>query len=287
MVALPKTAEDPTLIAMEKVMEAESQHEPPRPYLGMSAIGDPCARKLWYQFRWFAKPSFGAKTLANFADGHYAEDLMAERLRKVPGVELTTHLEDGNQIGFVDIGGHFRGHMDGRIKGIYQAPKTKHVWEHKAVNPDKFKKLNAFKESHDEKAALQQWDPIYYGQGVVYMHYDNTDRHYLTCSTAGSRDWTSVRTEANPEHAQELIRKAEMIISSDDAPQKVRTDPAYFWCRWCTFADICHRGADAEKNCRTCKSSEPVDGGWKCNKYGQNIPLEFQRKGCDEWNSMI
>ncbi len=287
MAVLPSKT-DPTLAAMAAEMEAQAKAELPRAYLGGSSIGDPCERKLWYRFRWAGKEHFGANTLANFEDGHASEAIMANRLRLVPGVQLVTHGDDGNQIGWKDLGGHFGMNCDGHILGVLQSPKTWHVWEHKATNPDKFKKLEKLKADYGEKAALKKWDGTYYAQAQVYMYYAGLTRHYLTCCTAGSREWTSVRTEADSGEAEDLIRKAERIICSDAAEQlnRVSSDPAYYLCRWCSFSGICHRGEPVQKNCRTCSKSEPTENGqWTCKKYKKEIPFDFQLKGCNGWHT--
>lgn len=278
---------DVTLEAMERAMEREAAKEPPRPYLGMSSIGDPCARKLWYRFRWAGSESFQAATLARFADGHYSEDVMADRLNAIDGVTVETRDKTGTQIGFSDIGSHFRGHLDGIIQGLLQAPKTPHVWEHKCVNEAKFKKLEKLKEEHGEKAALQKWDEIYYAQALVYMEYSGLSRHYLTVCTPGSREWTSCRTEADKAKAMELIAKAESIIEATEPPQRIG-DATFYLCKFCSFFGICHEGEAVQKNCRTCKHSEPAeDGEWVCSKFSDVIPRDFQRAGCDQWISLL
>lgn len=288
MAALPQTI-DPTLAALNAAMEDQALTQTPRAYLGMSAIGEECTRKLWYQWRWVADVEHDAATLARFADGHYSEDVCAARLRSVPGIELETHLEDGNQIGFIDMAGHFRGHMDGRITGLLQAPKTPHVWEHKCVNETKFKKLNKLKEELGEKNALAAWDEVYYAQAVLYMHYDQLDRHYLTCATAGSREITSVRTEKNPAYAEQLIAKAESILNAEQPPARAYKEPSFYKCKWCPFSEQCHYGAPAKRTCRTCRKAEPVEGGkWRCNFYNQIIPtVNDEVAACGNWQSLL
>lgn len=287
MAAIPLINIDPTIQAMKVALEEVAAADKPRPYLGMSSIGDECSRKLWYQWRWFDANVFDADTLARFADGHASEDITADRLRKVPGINLVTHLSTGKQIGYSDIGGHFKGHLDGQIEGLLQAPKTKHVWEHKCVNEAKFKKLEKLKEELGEKQALAKWDEIYYAQAVLYMFYADLTRHYLTVTTPGSREITSCRTEANNDYARELIAKAESIICSEEPPQKLSQDPSFYKCKWCNFSDVCHYQAPILQHCRTCAFSQPIEGGkWECKAWGE-IPYEGQLQGCDQWTSLV
>ena len=127
---------DPTLDALDQQLIRDN---PPtqRTYVGGSVIGQDCERALWYSFRWALENVFDAVTLCRFADGHASEAIVAERLRAIPGLRLWTEAEDGNQYGYQDLGGHLRMHLDGVIKGLVQAPKTPHAWEHKCVNERK------------------------------------------------------------------------------------------------------------------------------------------------------
>lgn len=233
---------DPTLEAADRALEEHEARRPRRKYLGMSAIGDACSRKLWYGFHGASGGArrHDAATLKRFADGHASEAIMADRLRLVPGIELHTLDPNGNQWGFSDHDGRFRGHMDGAIRGLIQAPKTWHVWEHKCVGEKKQAELTKLKADKGEKAALKAWNPVYYAQGVLYMHYSGMERHYLTVSSPGTRTTISCRTEADPIHAAELINKAERIINARAPLAKVSEDPAWFQCRMCEYAAACH-----------------------------------------------
>lgn len=232
---------DPTLAAVDRAIEAAAANEPPRTYLGMSQIGKPCERELWYSIQpSIPRRKIDAASIKRFEDGYYGEDLMAKRLRMVPGVELHTHNEDGSQFGFADFDGKFCGHMDGAIIGIIQAPKTWHVWEHKQVNEEKFKKFQKLKADLGEKKVLEQWDGVYYAQAVLYMEYSDMERHYLTVSTPGGRQFDSVRTDKNPRMAKALREKASRIITAITPPPRINDSPAFYLCKWCQYRDICH-----------------------------------------------
>lgn len=276
---------DPTLAAIDAALEAESAAEQPRPYFGASSAGDDCARKLWLRHRWARKETFDAATLKRFADGHAGEDLQADRLRKVPGVKLTTtDPKTGEQLAVGDCGGHLRGHLDGVITGLLQAPKTPHVWEHKQVGEKTFDGLRAAVQKHGEKDALEHWNPVYFAQAQVYMHLRKLTRHYLTVSTPGGRDTTSVRTEHQADKAKKIIARAAEIIFAASPPEGVSTDPAWWQCKMCSFAPLCHGNAAPAVNCRTCAHVTPGEAGnWHCGRnLGEAIPVEFQRIGCDD-----
>lgn len=286
MVSLP-AAPDPTLQAVDAALEERARRDKQRPYLGMSAIGQPCARKLWYGFRWSKAPEFDAATLKRFEDGHRGEDMQAERLRLVPSIDLATiDPTTGQQFAYVDHGGHFRGHSDGIISGLVQAPRKPHIWEHKQTDDKKQAKLEKLKAELGEKAALAKWDETYHAQAILYMAYSGLERHYLTCASAGGRRTVSVRTEADNDEAARLRQKALDIIRAEEPPPRLSEKPEYYICKWCEFSDICHGEELPGPNCRTCCHATPEldgDGKWTCAHYeSQEIPVDFQRQGCDQ-----
>ena len=279
MAAIP-LHQDPTLAEADRVLAETENAKPPRPYLGMSGIGEECERKLWYGFRWVLPVEFDANAHKRFLDGHRTEDLILQRLRRVPGIEVhTIDPETGYQFGVSDLGGHFKGHLDAAICGLIQAPKTWHVGEVKAS--EKIDDLRKVIAKLGEKNALREWNFTYYVQGVLYMHYTGMERHYLVCSSPGGRDWVSVRTNADPEEALRQRAKAERIVFSQHPLERLSDKPDFYKCRWCSFAEHCHGEAFPRSNCRTCLHSTPLpDGTWGCDRWNKTLSVEDQRKGC-------
>jgi hypothetical protein len=240
MVAIPQH-NDPTLQAMKVACEAQGNKQAARNYLGASLIGNPCSRQIWYSYKAYPKKPFSAETLWNFEDGHRTEDLIAARLRLLPNIELWTHDEQGNQFGFEALGGKFKGHIDGVIRGLIQAPKALHIWENKCSAEKKYNEFQSLKAKHGEKQTLKNWNEGYFIQAQLYMHFLNIDRHYTTVAKAGGRDIDSCRTEYQPEIAEKAIDKADKIISAVSEPVRISEAPDYFICRWCDYADICRK----------------------------------------------
>lgn len=283
MAKIPNPDErDPTLEAADRALESQALLEKPRPYLGMSSIGEACSRKLWYRFRWTSRERFDAATLKRFEDGHRTEALIIDRLRKVSGLTLIDRdPATGRQIGHSDIDGHFRGHEDGEIVGILQALKTWHVFEAKATAEKKFSELKRIILAVGQKAALRKWNPVYFAQGVLYMFYSGLTRHYTVVATPGARDWQSLRTEADTPFALELVAKAGRIIRAESPPVRLSETPDHFECRYCAFAGICHEGQPPERNCRTCLHVTPVQRGqWYCARWDKLLAEDEQREGC-------
>jgi len=272
MVAINVNEYDRSLALVDKTIEeAEEKKTNRRGYLGMSQIGEPCWRKLFYSFRLVKKRKITASGLKAIEDGYTQEDVMARRLRAVPGIELYTVDPENptKQIEFKMINGHLGGHCDGIIRGLVEAPETWHVWEHKSVNVDKFNKLKKLREEIGEKESLEKWDEIYYAQAQTYMHNAKLSRHFLTVSTPGGRDRISVRTEYKEVAANVLIHKAASIIFENVLPPKISDRSEFYLCKWCDYTQICHFDDKPALTCRSCASWQPVaDAGNFCVTKG-------------------
>lgn len=276
---------DPTLMAMDGALIERQRDQKPRAYLGMSQIGRPCERELWYSFRWVEPVSFDATSLKRFDDGHRTEEVIARRMRMVEGIELhTIDPSTGNQIRVSDFGGHFSGYLDGVVLGLLQAPKTWHVWECKATNDTKLAQLGKLKADLGEKAALAEWDATYFAQAQAYMGYIGMSRHYLIATSPGGRTQDAVRTDADPVAFAQIKAKALRIIQSDTPRPKLSTDPAFYQCKMCSFASTCHAGKVPQVNCRTCAHATPdtARGGWHCARHQRHMTTDEQRVGCDQ-----
>jgi len=239
MVMIPQL-NDPTLDAMLRMIETQPNED--RGYLGASQIGDECARKIWYKFNKFPERASEYKAIGTMAaeSGYYAEDITAKRLSAVRGIELSVLNSLGGQHGWSAFDGKFKGHVDGLIKGILQAPVAQHIWEHKDKDHKKFSDFQNKKASFGEKNTLKNWNIQYYGQAQINMHYMKIDRHYLTISYAGARKYDSCRTNYDPVYAEQLNDKAYKIINTSAPPMRVNDKPDFYLCKFCPFKDECH-----------------------------------------------
>ena len=81
-----------------------------RDYLGASRIGEPCARRLAYEYAHTPEDpdkAFSGQTLRIFAAGHTFEDLTIVWMRDA-GFDLRTRRRDGGQFGFETAGGRVK-----------------------------------------------------------------------------------------------------------------------------------------------------------------------------------
>lgn len=274
---------DPTLDAADRALEAEAAASPYRTRtIAMGQVGGSCQRRAWYNFRWAFRERFNAITLKRFADGHTSEDVIIARLKKVEGIELVDKDPvTGKQFTYIDCDGHAKGKCDGKITGILQAPKKLHVFEAKAVAEKKLAEFRKIKAEVGEKQTLKKWNEEYYGQAQLYMHYEETDRHYCVVASPGVRDWDSCRTEYDPAYALKLKARMVRILRSEYPLDKVSEKPDWFECRMCPMRGICHEGEMPDRNCRTCLHSTPIENGqWQCERWGKTLTPEEQAIGC-------
>ena len=257
----------------------DAHNEAERPYLGGSVIGDACARKLFYGYRWACEPEkFEGRMLRLFQTGHLEEPRLIEDLRRSGVTVFDVDPETGRQFAVSAIGGHFRGHLDGRAMGIKEAPKTEHVLEFKTHNAKSFAKLL--------KGGVATAKPLHFAQMQVYMQLSGLTRALYLAKNKDDDALYSERVELDPVHAGKLLGKAEAIITAHTPPSKLHEDPdskLSFDCNYCPAANLCHRGAWARRNCRTCISATPEldgDGRWTCDFHKRDLTVDDQRAGC-------
>jgi hypothetical protein len=167
---------------IDSALVAQNRQQRPRNYLGGSRIGEPCARKLIYEFTNTpvdAGKGFNGQTLRIFDAGHQFETLSIRWLRAA-GFDLRDKGRNGRQFGFSIADGRIRGHIDGVI---VSGPDVGIVWpalfEHKTLNAKSWTDL--------VKRGVELSHPIYYAQLQIYMAYRIWARRYSRRSTRTAR----------------------------------------------------------------------------------------------------
>lgn len=230
---------DPLLALIDKVLLDDDASQPVRDYIGASGINGDCDRRIWLQYHGH-KNVFDAPSLRKINDGHVTEKTIIGWLEKIPGLELYHTKPDGTQYGFSDLGGKYKGHYDGVIRGIPQSPNTWHILEIKTVDAKYMTELKKIIEKYGEENALAEWRPAYYGQAVTYMWYEKLTRHLTIVASAGGRELLTVRTHQNHTFAKQLRDKAERLLSMQTPPERIG-DSTYYKCRMCGLKDVCQR----------------------------------------------
>src|SRR4029077_13225364 len=247
-----------------------------RSYLGCSQFGNECDRALWYAFRWAVEPEhlYGRKVRL-FQTGHREEKRMIEDLIRV-GVEV-----DHGQLEVSGLGGHIKGHLDGRAVGFVEAPRAVHVLELKTHNDQSYKALL--------KYGVKKSKPGHYAQVQLYMHLGGMSRAFYLAHNKNDDSLYAERIAYDEKAAVQLMLRGGRIVTTDVAPTRLYPDEharEAFPCQWCPALEACHHKAmPTRRNCRTCISSTPIvggkDGKWWCGHWRRDLSLEAQRAGCD------
>jgi hypothetical protein len=141
----------------DKVVEGS-----PRSYLGLSQVGDSCHRRLQHNHYWTYNSTYDARIARLFQVGHDAEEIMIADLATI-GIIVTDQQEE-----IVGVGGHWKGHTDGRghiLAGspadIESYPKKPFLTEYKTHNDKSFKDL--------KKNKVRKSKPTHYRLSFVFL----------------------------------------------------------------------------------------------------------------------
>lgn len=264
-----------TRLKIEIAIEDEMIEQEFRPYLGMSSLANPCSRKLWYGFRLCAKILIDPRVNRLFGRGHNEEPIIQADLKKAGVICL---VDPKNQPEFVHGNSHIKGHPDDRLRNLPDAPKTDHLGEYKTHNDKSFKDL--------KKKGMRLSKPVHAGQMDVYMHKWKLTRGLYVAVNKNDDARYYERVAINKDNAEMLLAKGIDIIGTEVPPPKIGKS-TWYECKWCTYYDICHFGAQPLKNCRTCKFGDICDHGkWECSGHKIELAFEQQQLGCKRHSYM-
>ena len=271
MAELPDTS-SPTREAIFAGYEADAS-EGFRTHLGASLIGKECERALWYDFRWTTRARFEGRVLRLFETGNREEERLVRNLRRTGATVVEVDPQTGRQFRVQGHGGHFGGSLDAVALGLIEAPRTWHVVEFKTHAHKSFTDLVAKR--------VRESKPQHYAQMQVYMLLIEVSRAMYLAVNKNTDDLYIERIELDRVFATQLLEKAGRIIFAPAPLPRISEDPAWYQCRLCDHAALCHGERAAEVNCRTCLHATPVEGGWHCARHGKTLSEADQRSGCD------
>jgi hypothetical protein len=208
--------------------------EAPRDYLGASAVGHPCARKI--QYDWHYQVDHELRLREIFDRGHYFERRTRALLRRAK-----FRFAPKARLGFNALGGMFRGHADGILTGGPKLPGLGFpcLWEHKALNAKGWRAVNS-------KGLLEY--PQYAAQVALYQGYLELTKHpaIFSVTNADTCERLHLLIPFDAALAQEVSDKALMIIEATKAGEilpRFTDDPANWKCRMCGHHRRCWDGA--------------------------------------------
>lgn len=256
--------------------EAKIDSRPNR--LPMSDIGYECVRRIWSSFRWVS-PAKAMSALArkNTERGNEEEKRIIADLRGA-GLNVVDRGGDGKQFPVEACKGHMFGFIDGAANdpaGRYMRPSDWVMIEAKSVNSSTHKRLR--------KLGVSVANPRHHAQIQVYMLRAQlkSTLYVARCADTGADYFEHV--ELDEPLANRLIAKGERVIYEQTAPPQISLDPTYFACAMCPHKSVCHDQTYPERNCRTCKNSEPRPGGsWWCKLHDVELTYGQQQSGCPD-----
>lgn len=198
--------------------------EATRDYIGASDIGHPCLRQIWYKYNKAQGSPFSSSTYITFDIGHTLEALLINYLIAT-GISIWQP-----QSRFID-------------KNIPQFQGTPDAIIMKNDDPEAIVEIKTARDSSFKifmNQGLFSWNESYYAQVQSYMGLSDIHEAYLI---AINKDTSEIHDELimfDAEYYGRLIFKAERVINSLEAPDRINNTPFYHVCRACKFKTICH-----------------------------------------------
>ncbi|MCP3685784.1 MAG: hypothetical protein GY861_24310 [bacterium] len=265
MVLIPTS----TKLKVEQMIEGATVEPDIRGYLGISSLASECERKLWYGFRICATEILTPRMKRLFSRGHREEPIIVKDLQSIGII----HHSDQKEVIFAN--GHGKGHCDGILENVPDAPKTPHLSEFKTANDKNFKKI--------KKEGIHSVYPVYTGQADCYSHLLDLKRTLFVVVNKNDDERYYERYHNDPKRAVELIDRGVDIISSELPPEK-RWNSKWYKCKWCKYYEVCHMGMPVKKTCRSCQACDIHDHGkWRCSRYDIELTLMQQLLGCNKY----
>lgn len=254
--------------------EEVAKQEPKRKHLGGSEIGQQCERKLWYSFHHCFDTAFDGRMHRLFQTGHLEED------RVVADLMATGAIVTDRQKKVLILGGFFGGSIDGVIEGLFESPKTLHLFECKTHSDSSFVKL---RREGVEKAKPEHWIQMH-----TYMGLNKLTRACYIAKNKNNDELYMERVHFDPDVYKAAIERAKHILTTRSLAPRLSTNPESYVCRYCEFKFPCHANSQPKKNCRTCTHSYPILDGEEHQKLGCNfrnevISDDVELTGCESY----
>ena len=212
----------------------EADYEPRTEYadgvpverLGLSEIGHPCKRFLWYRSNQYERPVPDGRILRLFRLGNVIETEVIADLKsagfKISGQQTSVSITINNLT--------LRGHIDGLISGLAESEKQ-HVLEVKSANKSQFAKC--------KKAGFQVWQPKYKVQVQSYMLAMRLDRALAVVYCKDNSELYSERIRLEKRYIQTTLKNVFRAIRSDNPPPRHCPKQDWYEARWCDYQGEC------------------------------------------------
>lgn len=252
------------IAAINAALDAEAP-QPPRAYIGASAIGSPCTAALAFSLRGFPDNPTQARLKRIFRLGYKIEDEVVADLKRAGLGVMERDGLTGKQYAFQEHGGHVRGHADGMIELGDEVV----LLEIKSMGDGPFGKYKSggVKNSH----------PKYYDQCQMMMGLSGTRKCLFIAYCKNNSEYHVEFIEFDVFEYSFLQTKIETVMRGE--ARKISVDETDWRCRDCSKSDVCWKQSPVQTACRTCAHARPIDdGSWWCGLH------DFDCKDpCSDW----
>jgi hypothetical protein len=202
----------------------EEKKSTDRKYIGMSGIGHPCERNVWYQYAMSDKTRpIDGRTARIFNLGRLVENQLLTDLA------AAGYPVESRQGEFSDFDGKFCGHCDGIIYGPH---KEAYILEIKSASSGNFNRY---------RVKGIKSNPQYYGQIQCYMGYSKCYKGMFIIENKDNCDLEVQIIDFDYESFKSLRKKAWDLLNRESEPPANKTASCYF----CTYKPLCE-GAENE-----------------------------------------
>tara|TARA_B100000212_G_C27344511_1_gene520711 strand:+ start:317 stop:1144 length:828 start_codon:yes stop_codon:yes gene_type:complete len=245
--------------------------------MGASSIGTECLRKIYFQWRRFAKKPMSGRILRLFETGYIQEERVLNDLIK-SGLDVWQVNEYGSPFEFTDSTGHFVCRADGVVTNIPRHPHS-HLLEIKTHSKKSFSAL--------QRHGVQKSKPEHYAQVQISMALGSFQRALYVAVCKDDEQFYIERFKPDKREQKELQKRITSLINARMRPTGISVDGSSFQCKYCDMRSVCIKDDDPLVHCRTCENSIPSDNGtWECTLHGEKLTLEAQEKTCKDYSPL-
>jgi hypothetical protein len=226
-------SESAVSVAINTLIEhAEPPEANTRQYLGASAIGSECLRRV--QYDWMCDAEHPSRPRDIFARGHFFEALSRQHL-----IRAGFQFASPDRLAFTAAQGLFRGHADGVLIGGPDLLEYPAIWEHKGLADKGWRAI--------ERDGLEKNYAAYLDQVALYQAYLQIERPALfTVTNADTCERLHLLAPFDAERAQSASDLAVAVIEATRAGELLPrlTDDQTDWrCKMCGHFRRCWEGA--------------------------------------------
>jgi len=221
---------------IDAALEIERAGEVRRDHIGASALGDPCDRRLAYQYAGIEPDRISGRSLRIFETGHALEALMSRWLR-LAGFDLhDVDPNTGRQLEFSVGDDRVRGHVDAVItSGPNIGPTYPLLWEAKSLNSAGWTDLT--------NRGLRESKPGYFAQVQIYLSEFKLGACLLTALNKDTGALYHEIVESDPGLGQWFVARGIRIADIVDSGALPDRTSDTSQCRGCSWLSPCRTTA--------------------------------------------